>query len=266
MATTAEKRDAFRSLHREGCFVMPNAYDVGSARLLASMDFPALATTSSGFAATQGRRDGGVGRDDIVEHVRALAAATDLPLSVDAERCYAETPEGVAETVALLAGAGAAGCSIEDWDPAGERIDPFDAATERVAAAAGSARASGMVLTARCENHLRGIDDLDDTIARLIAYRDAGAEVVYAPVLVDPAQIRALVGAVGAPVNVLLQPHGPSVPELADLGVRRISVGGALAWIAYGAMAQAAQSLLDAGVLDPSLTRLDRRAAYAAFE
>lgn len=266
MATTAEKRDAFRSLHREGCFVMPNAYDVGSARLLASMGFPAIATTSSGFAATQGRPDGGIGRDGVVEHVRALAASTDLPLSVDGERCFADTPEGVADTVARFANAGAAGCSIEDWDPAGERIDPIDGATERVAAAAGAARAAGMVLTARCENHLRGIDDLDDTIARLIAYRDAGAEVVYAPVLVDPDRIRRVVESAGAPVNVLLQPHGPSVPELADLGVRRVSVGGALAWVAYGAMVQAAQSLLETGVIDPSLARLDRRVAYAAFE
>jgi 2-methylisocitrate lyase-like PEP mutase family enzyme len=265
MAKDDDRSERFRALHREGCFVMPNAFDAGSARLLTTLGFPALATTSSGFAATLGRLDMTVGRDEVVEHVRALTAVTHLPVNVDGERCFAETPAGVAETVARFAAAGAAGCSIEDWDPAAGRIDPLGGATERVAAAAGAARAAGLVLTARCENLLRGVDDLDDTIARLVAYRDAGAEVVYAPALVDPEQIRTVVEAVGVPVNVLLLPGGPTVPELGAAGVRRVSVGGALNAVALGAVVAAARSLLADGVIDPALPRLDRALAREAF-
>ena len=197
--TLAQRRDRFRALHREGLFVMPNPMDVGSARLLASMGFPALATTSSGFAATLGRRDYGVRRDELLEHVAALAAAVDVPLNVDSERCFADDPAGVAETVGLLADAGASGCSIEDFDPATGAIDPLEIAVPRVAAAARAARDRGVVLTARAENHLHGIDDLDETIARLQAYRDAGAEVVFAPGVTDPQQIRRLVRGRGGP-------------------------------------------------------------------
>ncbi len=245
--TWSRRRDRFRALHREGLFVMPNPMDVGSARLLASMGFVALATTSSGLAATLGRRDYGVARDELLEHVAAVAAAVDVPLNVDSERCFGDDPAGVAETVELLAAAGASGCSIEDFDPATGSIDPLEVAVPRVAAAAQAARDRGVVLTARAENHLHGVDDLDDTIARLRAYRDAGAEVVFAPGVADPRQIRRLVEAVEMPVNVIATPGGPPIPELAALGVRRVSTGGSLARAAYGAIASAAAELQGPG-------------------
>ena len=241
------RRDRFRALHAEGLFVMPNPIDIGSARLLASMGFPALATTSSGHAASIGRADYGVRRDEMLAHVAAMAVSVAVPFNVDSERCFADDPAGVAETVELIAAAGASGCSIEDFDPATGAIDPLETAVERVAAAAATARRHGVVLTARAENHLHGIDDLDDTIARLCAYRDAGAEVVYAPGLADATQIRRLVEAVAVPVNVLALQVGPSIPELGALGVRRISTGGALARAAYGVVYAAAHELLAAG-------------------
>jgi 2-methylisocitrate lyase-like PEP mutase family enzyme len=241
-------RTRFRELHRDGTFVMPNPWDVGSARLLARLGFPALATTSSGHAASLGRRDQQVTRDELVAHAAALAAAVDVPLNVDAERCFADTPAGVAETVGLLAGTRAAGLSIEDYDPGAGAVEPLDVAAARVAAAAEVARAEGLVLTARAENHLYGAGDLDDTIARLRAYRDAGAEVVYAPGLTDLADIARLVEAVEVPVNVLAT-GAPPVPELASVGVRRVSTGGTLARIAYGAARSAAQELLDSAAV-----------------
>ncbi len=241
--------DRFRSLHTDGIFVMPNPYDLGSARLLAALGFSALASTSAGFAATLGRLDMTVGRDELLAHVEPLAAATDLPLNVDSERCFADDPAGVTETVGLLADTGAAGCSIEDWNPMTKAIDAVDTAVERVAAAAAGAAASGLVLTARCENHLHGIDDLDDTIARLRAYAAAGAEVVYAPGLVDIDQIRTVVAAVGVPVNVLILPGGPSVAQLGEAGVRRVSTGSLLSRISHGAMVAAAERLRDTGVI-----------------
>ncbi len=241
--------DRFRSLHADGTFVMPNPYDLGSARLLAALGFPALASTSSGFAATLGRLDMMVGREELLDHVDALAAATDLPLNVDSERCYAEDLAGVTETVELLAEAGAAGCSIEDWNPATGSIDPMDVAAERVGAAAAGAAKTGLVLTARCENHLHGVKDLDDTITRLQTYIAAGAEVVYAPGLVDLDQIAKLVKAVGVPVNMLILPGGPSVTELGQAGARRISTGGLLSRISHGAMVAAAERLRDNGVV-----------------
>ena len=245
--TLAQRRDRFRALHRDGLFVMPNPMDVGSARLLASMGFPALATTSSGFAATLGRRDYGVRRDELLGHVAALVAAVDVPLHVDSERCFADDPAGVGETVGLLADAGASGCSIEDFDPATGSIDPLEVAVPRVAAAARAARDRGVVLTARAENHLHGIDDLDETIARLRAYRMAGAEVVFAPGVTDPQQIRRLVEAVEVPLNVIATPSGPPIPALATIGVRRVSTGGSLARAAYGAIAAAAAELQEPG-------------------
>lgn len=240
-------RERFRGLHDEGLFVMPNPWDIGSARLLAWLGFPALATTSFGHAATLGRTDQHVTRDELLAHAGALAAAIDVPLSVDAERCFAEDPAGVADTVVLIARTGAAGCSIEDYDPATRRIDRLEVAAERVAAAAAGARKHGLVLTARAENHLYGEGDLDDTIARLRAYRDAGADVVYAPGLVDVDDIARLVSEVEVPVNVLARPDGPSIPELASIGVRRVSTGGTPATAAYGALLSAAKELLDAG-------------------
>lgn len=240
-------RERFRDLHASGTFVMPNPWDPGSARVLAQLGFPALATTSSGFAAALGRLDQRTTRDEVVGHVAALARAVDVPLNVDAERCYAETLDEIAVTVDLLAQAGAAGISIEDYDPVGERIEPTDVAAQRVDAAARACRRHGIVLTARAENHLYAVTDLDNTIARLKAYRDAGADVVYAPGLRRIQDIARLVEAVPAPVNVLALPDGPSVSELADVGVRRVSTGGALALTAYGALRAAARELLDQG-------------------
>lgn len=248
--TAADRRARFRALHeREQLFVMPNPWDVGSARLLAWCGFEALATTSAGFAWSLGKLDGAVTREELVAHVAELAAATPLPLNVDSERCYPDDPGGVAETVSLLAEAGAAGCSIEDYNPAADGMDSVDVAAARVAEAAGAAHrlAEPLVLTARAENHIRGVDDLDDTLARLTAYRDAGADVVYAPGLADLDQIASVVRAVGLPVNVLALPHGPRVPELASVGVRRVSTGGALARAAYGALVRDAEELRDEG-------------------
>ena len=262
--SVSDKRQTFAAMHQSGCFVIPNPWDIGSACMLQGMGFKALATTSSGFAATLGRLDMNVTRDEIVGHATSLAAATDLPLNVDAERCFAEDLAGIAETVGLLAAAGAAGISIEDWNPATNAIDPIGVATERVAAAAAAARRDGVVLTARAENILHGITDLDDTITRLRAYRDAGAEVVYSPGLTDIEIIRRVVEEVRVPINVLLFSNGPSVGELAAVGVRRVSTGGLLSHVALGAVAAAAQSLLDTGQLGTT-TLLPRDLAKRAF-
>ena len=228
---------------------MPNPWDVGSARLLESLGFEALATTSAGFAWSIGKPDQGVSRDELVAHVASLAAATSLPLNVDSERCYPDDPGGVTKTVELLAEAGAAGFSIEDYNPSTGRIDHVEEAAARVGVAADAAHRlpDPMVLTGRAENHIRGVQDLDDTIARLTAYRDAGADVVYAPGLADLDQIMAVVEAVRVPLNVLALPHGPTVVELASVGVRRVSTGGALARSAYGALLAGAQELLAGG-------------------
>jgi 2-methylisocitrate lyase-like PEP mutase family enzyme len=245
-----DRRDRFRALHaREQLFVMPNPWDAGSARLLASCGFEALATTSSGFAWSLGKLDQTVSRDELIEHVAKLTEASPLPLNVDSERCYPDDPGGIDETVALLADAGAAGFSIEDYDPAAGRIDDVQLAAERVATAAEAAHglSDPLVLTGRTENYIRGVDDLDDTIARLIAYRDAGADVLYAPGLSELDQIAAVVDAVGIPLNVLALPNGPTVAELASVGVRRVSTGGALARSAYGAMLAGARELLAEG-------------------
>jgi len=260
-----DARARFRSLHQAGTFLMPNPFDLGSCRLLDSLGFPALATTSGGFAASMGRMDMTGDRDELVGHMASLRGATDLPVNVDAEQCYPDAAGGVAETVRLLAGAGASGCSIEDWDPVRGVIEEFDLAVDRVGTAAAAADEEGVVLTARAENHLRGRDDLDDTIARLAAYRRAGAHAVYAPLLVDLPSISRIVDEVGGPVNVLLLPGGPSRDELAAVGVRRISVGSALARVAYGAMYESAQRLLDSGTLATGAPYLRHDAALRAF-
>jgi 2-methylisocitrate lyase-like PEP mutase family enzyme len=240
-------RSRFRELHAgSALFVMPNPWDLGSARILETLGFEALATTSSGFAASLGRLDQTVTRDELVAHVRTLSAATSLPLNVDSERCYPDEPGGVAETVRLLDEAGAAGCSIEDYDASRGRIDDVEAAAGRVAEAV-EAAAGGVVVTARAENYLHGRRDLDDTIGRLVAYRDAGADAVYAPGLRDLEEIARLVEVVRVPVNVLLLPDGPSVRELESVGVRRVSTGGALAAAAYGALLRGARELLADG-------------------
>jgi hypothetical protein len=186
-------RARFRQLHVQGTFTMPNPHDLGSCRLFESLGFPALATTSGGYAASLGRPDMSVRRDELVGHVAALTGSTDLPLNVDAEQCFPHDEGGIARTVELLAGAGASGCSIEDWDPVEGRLTERGLAAEHVAIAADAAHRTGLVLTARAENHLRGVDDLDDTIGRLSAYRDAGADVLYAPALVDLDQIERVV-------------------------------------------------------------------------
>lgn len=254
----------FRDLHASDTFVMPNPYDIGSARLLQALGFPALASTSAGFAATLGQLDMTIDRDQLVAHIASITAAVDLPLNVDAERCYSESVEGIAETVHLLAAAGAAGFSIEDWNPMLGAIDGQDVGTARVATAVEAARPSGMVVTARCENHLHGLNDLDDTLTRLRAYVDAGAGVVYAPGLSRPEDIARVV-AIGAPVNVLLLPGKLTVTQLADLGVRRISVGSLLSNAAQGALVVAATSLLHDGMFDPATPFLNSALRDTAF-
>jgi 2-methylisocitrate lyase-like PEP mutase family enzyme len=257
-------RARFAELHTTGCFLMPNAWDIGSARILASLGFAAIATTSAGHAASLGRMDQQVTLDELADHARLLAASVDVPVSVDAERCFADDPTGVAAAVEQIADAGVAGLSIEDYHPE-SGIDPIGVAVERVGAAAEAARSFGMTLTARAENHFYGIDDIDDTIARLTAYRDAGAHVVYAPWLVDLGAISRVVAETGAPVNVLARPDTPDIAQLRQAGVRRISTGGALAFASYGALAAAARELLTAGTstyMSGALSPDDRRAAF----
>jgi len=251
MVDRAARADHFLGLHRPGePLLLPNPWDAGSARVLAAMGFEALATTSAGFAGTLGRRDGRVGCDEAIEHSRTIVAATSLPVSADLENGFARDPAGVAATVTRAAEAGLAGCSIEDWGgPDEPEIHPFELAVERVAAAAAVARADDtrIVLTARCENFLRGNPDLTDTIARLQAYREVGADVLYAPGLHRPVDIVAVVNGVGAPVNVLLLPNCPNVAELADLGVARISVGSAFHSVAMAALETAAREFKEEG-------------------
>ncbi len=257
-------RTRFAQLHNAGTFLMPNAWDIGSARILASLGFPAIATTSSGFAASLGRMDQHVVLDEVIRHVGALVRSVDVPVSVDAESGYAASLPGVASTVERLAGEGAAGVSIEDYDPA-SGIYPVEVAAERVMAAVGAAHRHGIVLTARAENHLYGIEDLDDTISRLRAFRRAGADVLYAPGLDDLKTIARVVDAVEAPVNVLLRRNGPTVSQLAEVGVRRLSTGGSLTFAAFGALAASARELLTAGTstyIDGALSAEDRRAAF----
>jgi 2-methylisocitrate lyase-like PEP mutase family enzyme len=267
--TVASRRARFRELHAdEEIFVMPNPWDVGSAKLLTSLGFEALATTSAGHAWSLGKNDQQVSRAALVAHVRTVVSATLLPLNVDSERCFPDEPGGVTETVVLLADAGAAGFSIEDYDPASGAMDDVELAAERVAEAAQAAHAAAdpLVLTARAENHIRGVDDLDDTIARLITYRDAGADVVYAPGLQALDDIQAVVQSVGLPVNVLALPGGPTVAELASVGVRRVSTGSALAGAAYGALYAGARELLDAGTSRYAKDGIARDALSTAFD
>jgi len=235
---------AFLDLHRPGDpLVMPNPWDVGSARILVSLGARALATTSSGHAATLGRHDGAVTREEVIGHAAAIAAAVDVPVSADLENCFADDPAGVAETVRLAQEAGLAGCSVEDWS--GTEIYDLGLAVERVAAAV-EAAGDDLVVTARAENLLRG-GDLDDAITRLQQFQEAGAPVLFAPGLVTEEQIRAVVGAVDRPVNVLALPDAPPVPRLAELGVARVSTGGALAFAAYASLVESGRELLGAG-------------------
>jgi 2-methylisocitrate lyase-like PEP mutase family enzyme len=237
------KVEAFQRLHEGEPFVIPNPWDAGSAKLLEKLGFKALATTSSGFAFTLGRRDGDVTLDEVIAHTAALTAATNLPVSVDLENGYGAEPEDAARAVAAAADAGAAGGSIEDFDRGG-RIYDISHATERVAAAAESA--GDFVLTARAENHIRGNPDLDDTIARLQAYEQAGADVLYAPGLATVEEIHTVCEAVSKPVNVLAR-ASLTFDEMAGAGAQRISVGGALTWVAAAALVTAAERIRDSG-------------------
>jgi 2-methylisocitrate lyase-like PEP mutase family enzyme len=257
--SAADRRARFRELHEENrLFLMPNPWDVGSALLLQQLGFPALATTSAGFAWSIGKPDQQVTRDELVAHVAAITAAVSVPLNVDSERLYPDDPGGVAETVRLLAEAGASGCSIEDYNPATGGIDDIAEAVARVAKAAEAADGVGMVLTGRCEHHIRGVDDLDATIERLIAYRDAGADCLYAPGLVDLDRIRRVVDEVASPVNVLALTAGPPIGDLEAVGVRRISTGSLLAGTAYGALVAGAKELFDEGTSKYAAGHVDR--------
>jgi 2-methylisocitrate lyase-like PEP mutase family enzyme len=255
MRSQAEKGRLFRSLHeRAGIFVMPNPWDAGTAKLLASLGFEALATTSLGFASSIGRVDGAlaVSRDELIANCREIAAATELPVNADLENGYADAPEQAAEIIRLAAEAGIVGGSIEDaTGDAARPIYDFDLAVERVAAAARVARSLSFpfTLTARAENFLHGRADLDDTIRRLRAFADAGADVLYAPGLRDLETIRKVVSSVPKPVNVVMGQVDPelTVQQLADIGVKRISVGGALSRLAFRAVRDAALALRDQG-------------------
>ncbi|MGF1628791.1 MAG: oxaloacetate decarboxylase [Kiloniellaceae bacterium] len=249
----AARAEKFRALHREeGAFVIPNPWDAGTARLLASLGFKALATTSAGLAFSLGRPEGRLARDEVLAHCRSLVAATELPVSADLEKGFGDSPESAAETIRAAAETGLAGCSIEDHT--NRRDDPifdFTLAVERIAAASEAARAlpRDFVLTARCENFLWGRPDLDDTIRRLQSFQDAGADVLYAPGLRDLDEIRRLCMSLTKPVNVVMGLPGATftIRELAAAGVKRISVGSALARLAYGACLAAAQEIVEQG-------------------
>jgi 2-methylisocitrate lyase-like PEP mutase family enzyme len=244
MSTQEARAVRFRELHAGEPFVIPNPWDAGSARVLEGLGFKALATTSSGFAFTLGRRDGRATLDEVAAHVEALVEATDLPVSVDLENGYGEGP---AAAIARMAAAGAVGGSIEDWDPAGALYE-LPEAVERVQAAVEAARGRDwpFTLTARAENHIRGNPELDDTIARLQAYEEAGADVLYAPGLASAGEIRAVCGAVSKPVNVLAR-RDLTFAEIAGAGAQRVSVGGALTWAAVGAFVEASTAIRDRG-------------------
>jgi len=271
MGEQAERARLFEQLHHDRRpLLLPNPWDRGSAKLLASLGFRALATTSSGSAATLGELDGAIGREHALTHAAEIVSATDLPVSADLENGFAGDAEGVARTVRAAIEVGLAGCSIEDFsgDPAAPIYEPAQAA-ERVAAAAAAAHGSGgnLVLTARAENHLHGRTDLDDTIARLQAYERAGADVLYAPGLTELEDIRRVVDAVGVPVNVLARPGVPSVDELASVGVARVSVGGGFAFAALGALVEAGEELRERGTYGYwEHAKIGAAAARRAFE
>ncbi|HXV59881.1 MAG TPA: isocitrate lyase/phosphoenolpyruvate mutase family protein [Vicinamibacteria bacterium] len=250
--TQAQKAERFRALHRrEGAFVIPNPWDVGSARLLAALGFEALATTSSGFANSLGRTDGEVTLDEKLEHCRALSAATEVPVSADLENCFADDPVTAAETITLAAQAGVVGGSIEDYTGDDSKpIYDLGLAVERVAAAVEAARRLPFpfTLTARAENLLHGRNDLDDTIERLMAFEAAGADVLYAPGLETLDQVSEVTRAVGKPVNVLAPPlRAATLAQLAEAGAKRVSIGGALCRAAFSPVIRAAVAMRDSG-------------------
>jgi 2-methylisocitrate lyase-like PEP mutase family enzyme len=241
------KAETFSALHEGESFVIPNPWDAGSAKVLAKLGFKALASTSSGFAFTLGRRDGGVALEEVIAHTAELDRATELPVTIDLEHGYGAEPQDAARAIAEAAAAGAVGGSIEDYDPAGHLYELGHAA-ERIAAAVEVSRSLGFpfMLTARAENHIRGNPDLDDTIARLQAYERAGADVLYAPGLASVDEIRAVCEAVAKPVNVLARPT-LTMSDMVGAGAQRVSVGGALTWVAVAGLVAAAQAIRDRG-------------------
>jgi 2-methylisocitrate lyase-like PEP mutase family enzyme len=248
MERQASKATAFRAMHHGEPFVIPNPWDAGSARVLEALGFRALATTSSGLAFTMGRLDGSVTLEEMAEHVVTLDRATELPVSADLENGYGAAPEHAATSIRRAAEAGAVGGSIEDYDRDERRLYPLGHATERILAAVEEARRLPFpfTLTARAENHIRGNPDTPDTIRRLQAFEEAGADVLYAPGLRTIDDIRAVCGSVGKPVNVLARP-AMRLMELVDAGAHRVSVGGALTWAAVKAFADAATAIRDDG-------------------
>jgi 2-methylisocitrate lyase-like PEP mutase family enzyme len=266
VTSQADKCKQFLTLHKPGePLLMPNPWDLGSARVLGSLGFQALATTSAGAAMSLGKADGGLTRGEALEHARAIVGGTDLPVSADLEQGFADAPGEVARTVTLAMETGLAGCSIEDYS--GSDLYDIGLAKERITAAAEAAHVGPVpfVLTGRAENHIRGNPDLADTITRLQAYQEAGADVLYAPGLTAVADIRSVVTSVDRPVNVLTMPGGPPVADLAAAGVARISVGSEFFVVAYGALADAAVELRDQGTYS-YLGAPGQAAAAAAFK
>ncbi len=250
-----DKRKSFRALHQSGCFVIPNPWNVGSARYLQGLGFKALATTSSGYAHAQGLADGAITRDMALAHYREMAQATEVPLNADFEGGFADDPGGVAESVRLCVATGVAGISIEDFSgDSAKPIYDFDLAVKRIQAARAAIDKAGgdVVFTGRCENFLHGNPDLDDTIRRLKAYADAGADCLYAPGIKTREQIEAVVKAVAPkPVNFLNSgAFGFTVSDIAAMGVRRISVGGTLARVAMHAFITSAREIAESGKFD----------------
>ncbi len=249
MTTQAQKAQAFKTLHeREETFIIPNPWDAGSARLMQGLGFKALATTSAGFAQSLGKLDGQISVDEKLEHCRALCAATDIPVSADFENGFADSPEEAAANLVKVAGAGVVGGSIEDYSGSG--IYDFELAVERIAACAEavSQLSFPFTFTARAENLLRGVDDLDDTIKRLQAFEGAGADVLYAPGLSNIDQVKQVLDSVKKPINVLFAfMPDVSLEQYAELGVRRISLGSALANFASGAILTASKQMLTSG-------------------
>ena len=271
MRTQTEKGIAFRALHeRDHAFIIPNPWDVGTARLLAHLGFEALATTSAGYAFSLGQRDNTVGRDAMMAHVRAIAAATDLPVSADLENGFGDDPQTVAETIRLAGDAGLAGGSIEDSTARPDHpIYDLGLAVERVRAAVETARSLPFpfTLTARAENYLWGRPDLADTIRRLQAYQEAGADVLFAPGLTSREDIAAVVRSVDRPVNVVMGLQGVqlSLAELSEIGVKRISVGSALSRAALGAFLRAAREMRESGTFTFAAEAVSYREISAMF-
>jgi 2-methylisocitrate lyase-like PEP mutase family enzyme len=259
MPLQSDKARLFRQLH-EGCFVIGNAWDAGSARILAGLGYQALATSSGAHAGTLGRRDGMVTREEALAHAKTIVEATDLPVSADFERCFADEPAAAADTIRLAAGAGLAGCSIEDATR--DKVYDFTLAVQRVAAAAQVARSHDVVLTARTENFLRGKPDLEDTIKRLQAFEKAGADVLMAPGLPDLESVRKVCAALSKPFNFMAGIKGKSfsVPELEAAGVKRVSLATSLWRMAMSGAIEAAREVKDKGsfgYMDRSLSTPD---------